>query len=342
MKQTTTAVKASQGSSGALEFKLVEEALPQLQPGQLLLRVRAAAIGDADWNTRKALLSQAKLANPPLVPCFEVAGTVEAVGPRATLHSLQTGDEVACLLPPNYNSALSELIVVHQEHIVPKPKEVSFEDAAAFLLPAVRAYTALHYHARVRPEDTVLVLHGASAAGHIAVQLAASLGAYVIATASTPEEYSYLHDLPTPIARIVDLSTQDLLSAIDVETGHLGVHVLLDNPSPGAPEIDSAVMLGCVGMNGALLTHRLLEVDDWAASQLLLRSARVGYVMEHSWTLAGTQLGKLQHILADAMERLLKGVLKVRIARVFNVDQIKDAVKLAETVPVGRVVIKFS
>lgn len=64
--------------------------------------------------------------------------------------------------------------------IVRKPSQVSHEEAAAIVGDAVRAYTALYYHARICAGDTVLILDGATSPGSIAVQLAKLWGAKVI------------------------------------------------------------------------------------------------------------------------------------------------------------------
>lgn len=99
-----------------------------------------------------------------------------------------------------------------------KPLEINHEEAVACLTGGVWSYTALHYHFKLSPGESVLVLNGTlgamaclcllvarlphclfapggSANGHIAVQLAVSWGAKVIATASSVEELNYLNDL---------------------------------------------------------------------------------------------------------------------------------------------------
>lgn len=97
-----------------------------------------------------------------------------------------------------------------------KPLEINHEEAAACLLGGIWSYMALHYHFKLSPGETMLILNGnrpcADAAlwydhsllcappggspnGHIAVQLAAAWGAKVIVTASSVEELNYLNDL---------------------------------------------------------------------------------------------------------------------------------------------------
>jgi NADPH:quinone reductase-like Zn-dependent oxidoreductase len=74
-------------------------------------------------------------------------------------------------------------------------------DAAACIGDAAKAYTALHYMARICSGDTILILDGALSFSSIAIQLAQSWGAKVLSTASTAEERFYLESIQPQLGK---------------------------------------------------------------------------------------------------------------------------------------------
>src|SRR5262249_35318287 len=136
----------------------------------------------------------------------DVAGQVESVGPEVT--ELAVGAEVvvnpglscghcqACLsgddnLCPTYRiigehttGGYAELLTVPRQNVLPKPKRLSFAEAACLPLTFLTSWTMLAKRAQLRPGETVLIHAAGSGVGSAAVQIAKVLGATVIATAS--------------------------------------------------------------------------------------------------------------------------------------------------------------
>jgi NADPH:quinone reductase-like Zn-dependent oxidoreductase len=173
-------VHSRYGSPDVLELEEVQE--PQLADDLALVRVRAVSINPADWYGVTA-----PLAIRPTMGIFkprsdrtgiDFAGTVEAVGKDVT--HVQPGDEVFGAR----SGALAEYLTV-RDAVVPKPANVSFEEAAAVPVAAITALQALRDKGRLRPGQRVLVNGASGGVGTFAVQIAKALGAEVTGVCST-------------------------------------------------------------------------------------------------------------------------------------------------------------
>lgn len=203
--------------------------VPELQsPNDLLVRLHAAGINPVDTKVR---------AKGPMLPetltavlgC-DGAGTVEAVGDAVT--RFKPGDAVwychGGLGGPHGNYA--EYAVVDESIAQPKPKSLTFVEAAAAPLVLITAWEALHDRARIEPEQTVLIHGGAGGVGHVAIQLARLAGARVATTVSGPEKAEFVHGLGAEYA--IDYQQEDLAGAIADWTGGRGVDVCFDTVGP--------------------------------------------------------------------------------------------------------------
>ncbi|MET3422145.1 NADPH:quinone reductase-like Zn-dependent oxidoreductase [Actinoplanes tereljensis] len=166
---------------GGPEQLVVEEApVPVPAPGEVLIAVHAAAITlteltwDLSWQTRDGA------DRTPVIPSHEVSGVVTAVGQGVT--TSRVGDEVYGLVDFDRNGAAAEFVTVPATAVAPKPAKATHVESAALPLAALTAWQALVDHAQVKPGDRVLIHGGAGGVGVYGVQLAALLGAHVIAT----------------------------------------------------------------------------------------------------------------------------------------------------------------
>ncbi|MFI7073347.1 NADP-dependent oxidoreductase [Micromonospora sediminicola] len=157
---------------------------PPVGPDTVLVRVRAAGVNPVDWKVREGHLAVAFPSHFPLVPGWDAAGVVEAVGPAVA--GFAVGDEVIGYVRRDdvQHGTYAELVPAPERCLADKPVRASWPEAAGLPLAGLTAYQALQL-ARTGAGDTVLV-HGASGGvGHLAVQVARALGAdRVIGTAS--------------------------------------------------------------------------------------------------------------------------------------------------------------
>ena len=169
------------GPPDVLELREIDQ--PEVGDDQVLVRVRAASVNPADWYLMAGVPYLARpqmgLRRPRTRLGIDLAGVVEAVGGSVT--RLRVGDEV---FGPG-GGALAEYAAVAADALVPKPANLSFEQAAAVPVAALTALQGLRDKGRVRPGPGVLVNGAWGGVGTFAVQLAKSFGAEVTGVCST-------------------------------------------------------------------------------------------------------------------------------------------------------------
>ncbi|WP_133906059.1 NADP-dependent oxidoreductase [Actinophytocola oryzae] len=194
---------------------LTEVELPKPEPGavEILVRVHAAGVNPTDWKARARGRTMATSA--PYVPGYDVSGVVEAVGTGVRMFA--PGDEVFGMpLFPNPPGAYAEYVVAPPRHFARKPASLDHVTAAGLPLAGLTAWQSLVDHANVQPGQRVLIHAAAGGVGHLAVQIAKSRGAHVIATASAAK-----HDFVRGLGadEVIDYRTKDFTE----ETGELDV-----------------------------------------------------------------------------------------------------------------------
>ena len=156
---------------------------PKVGPSEVLVEVRRASVNPVDWKLMSGGLDAMMEAAFPVVPGWDVAGVVRAVGPDAPEFSV--GDEVLAYARKDWvhGGTYAELVTVPVRAIARKPAEVDWDTAGALPLAGQTALRTLR-RLDVGEGDTVLVHAAAGGVGLLAVQIARELGARVIGTAS--------------------------------------------------------------------------------------------------------------------------------------------------------------
>ena len=157
---------------------------PPLGPDFVLIEVRAAGLNPVDFKIRRGYLRAAFPHHEPLIPGWDVAGVVRATGPAVT--KFAEGDEVIGYIRKDHvqYGSYAELVSASDRVLARKPAALPFEQAAALPLAGLTALQSLRA-AGTGEGDVVLVHAAAGGVGHLAVQLARTLGATrVIGTAS--------------------------------------------------------------------------------------------------------------------------------------------------------------
>jgi len=142
-------------------LKVEEIETPSPNPGEVLVRVRAAAI------TRDEL--QWPVDRLPAIPSYELSGIV-----------VDTGDEVYALTPFDRDGVAAEYAALPAAVLAPKPSRLSHVEAAALPMGGLTAWQALFVHGRLAAGERVLITGALGGVGHIAVQLARHAGATVV------------------------------------------------------------------------------------------------------------------------------------------------------------------
>ncbi len=206
------------GDPQVLQVK--EISIPAPGPGELLVRVHAAAVNPVDTSIRAGRAGGLSGASLPYVPGFDVSGTVTAIG--SDVVNFKVDDEVFAMVDLRRGGAYAEYAIVLEEEAAPKPPRVSHVEAAAIPLVALTAWQALFDVAKLQKDQTILIHAGAGGVGSIAVQLAKWRGARIIATASD-YNHNFLRELGVDIP--VDYRTQnfeDFARDVDVVLDPIG------------------------------------------------------------------------------------------------------------------------
>jgi NADPH2:quinone reductase len=173
--------------SGIDSVELGELPDPVPAAGQALIRVHGAGVGPWDVGFLSGGFPGLAL---PFVPGQEVAGVVEEVGDGA---GVQPGERVYAVLFPA-GGGFAELALASADRLAPMPGKVNFVEAAGLVIGAGTAYEGLIDRGRLQAGETVLITAAAGGVGSAAVQIAAAVGARVVAVASPPN-HDYLLSL---------------------------------------------------------------------------------------------------------------------------------------------------
>lgn len=199
---------------------ITNDELPQPKPvaGQLLVRVKAAGVGNWDALIREGKI---KLQSLPIVLGSELSGIVEAIG--ADVSGFEPGDRVYGATNDQFSGAYAEYALPSARKMAQKPQRLSFIEAASVPIVAVTAWQMLFEYARAAAGQTV-VIHGAAGnVGAYAVQLAKQAGVYVVAT-SSPTHLDYVRRLGAD--KVLDYRKErfeELLNGVDVVLDTVGV-----------------------------------------------------------------------------------------------------------------------
>src|SRR5262247_3745774 len=195
---------------------ITNEDVPKPEPGagQLLVRVKAAGVGDWDALIREGKVQLQRL---PLILGSELSGTVEGIG--ADVSGFELGDEVYGTTNEQFSGAYAEYAVPSAGMMAPKPKTLSFIEAASAPIVSVTAWQMLFEYAHVTAGQTVLIHGAAGNVGAYAVQLAKQAGLHVVATAGSVD-LDYVRGLGADT--VVDYKTERFEESV------AGVDVVLD------------------------------------------------------------------------------------------------------------------
>lgn len=174
---------------------------------EVLVRVHAAGINPTDVKHRSFGLF---LDKPPFTLGWDVSGVVEEVGLGAALY--KPGDEVFGMLDyPGSAGAYAEYVVAPSRRFARKPHALSHFEAAAVPLAALTAWQAIVDIGHVKAGQRVLIHAASGGVGHFAVQIAKSIGAHTIGTASS-SKHAFLRDLGLDEA--IDYTQTDFSDAL--------------------------------------------------------------------------------------------------------------------------------
>jgi NADPH2:quinone reductase len=310
-------VMTAAGGPEVLELQEVPE--PQLRtPRQLKIRLKAAGVNPIDSKLRSRGVLQ--LAGLPAVLGCDGAGVVEQVG--EAVQKFRPGDQVwfcsGGLGGPLGNYA--EVTLVDEAACAIKPAELGFEVAAAAPLVLITAWEALFDRARLEAGQTVLIHAGAGGVGHVAIQLAKSVGARVLTTVSSAEKVQFVRALGADAA--IHYPSEDFVAAVNQLTHGRGADVVLDTVGPTVLQPS----LEAVAHYGDLVT--LLDPGpevNWKEARS--RNLRISFTLMLTPMLEDLPEARAHQswILEQAAKLLETGRLRIEVAQVLPLAQAAEA-----------------
>lgn len=193
--------------------------VPEPDPGELLVQVRAAGVNRPD-----VLQRQGHYPAPPGasdIPGLEIAGDVMAVGAGVT--RFRIGERVTALVP---GGGYAQYCTVHESNALPIPAGYGYIEAAAIPETYFTVWHNVFERGGLQKGEKFLVHGGSSGIGTTAIQLASAFGAYVITTAGSEEKCEACIKLGAD--RAINYRNEDFVVAVKEATGGKGVNLTLD------------------------------------------------------------------------------------------------------------------
>ncbi len=285
---------------------------PVAGAGQVLIDVAAAGINFPDVLSIAGKY-QVKTP-PPFVPGNEASGTVSAVGAGVTRYSV--GDKV---IINSKGGAFADKCVADQNMTMPLPDGLNFELGAGFTVTYGTSYHALRQSADLKAGETVLVLGAAGGVGISAVEIAKSMGARVIAAASSDEKLEFAKQSGADEA--INYSTQDLKETVKELTGGAGADVIYD---PVGGEMAEAAYRA-LAWHGRYLVIGFAsgDIPRFQANIALLKEASIVGVWWGTWAAKSPKV-QMQN-MQDLADLIKKGALTPRVTESYQLEEFAQA-----------------
>lgn len=326
-------------------LRLDEVPVPEVAPGQALVRVFAVSLNHLDLWVRRGMPGFA-VAFPRILGC-DGTGEVVALGSGVT--HLRAGDTV--VIEPGYTSGESpedkagndhlapdysirgehsdgigcEYAAIDARYLLPLSKGVDPVAAAAVPLVFITAWGLVVTRAQVKSGETVLVLGGASGVGSAAIQVARQHGARVFATAGSPDKRQLCRELGAEEA--LDHRDAGWGKQLKKLTDGRGVDVVVEHVGPATWKTSMAVL----ARNGRLVTcgGTTGAVVEIALPHLFIKNQSV----------LGSTMGP-RSAYPEIFALLARGVFRPVVDRVLPLSKVREAHELLESrAVVGKVVL---
>ena len=316
-------------------LKLTEVPDPQIKADEVLVEVRACALNHLDVWVRNGLPG-IKIPLPHILG-NDVAGVVREVGELVTW--VNAGDEVVlqpgvscghcaeCLagrdnmcrdydiIGSGRDGGYAELVAVPGINVIPKPKNLSWEEAAALPLVTLTAWHMLVARADVQPGEDVLVHAAGSGVGSVGIQIAKLRGARVITTASSDEKLAKARELGADVG--VDYTREDWHKEVRRLTNGRGVDVVFEHT--GATTWPGSIL--SLKKGGRLVTCGATSGFD--------AKTDLRHVFYRHLTILGSMMGSKADLLA-AMTFIESGQIRAVVDQVLPLAEARKAHELME------------
>lgn len=313
---------------GPEKMLLADGEKPQVQPGQVLIKVAAAGVNRPDIVQRAGFYPPPPGASPVLG--LEVAGEVAAVG--AGVERWRVGDSVCAL---TNGGGYAEYALAPQGQCLPIPEGLSVIEAAALPETFFTVWSNLIHRAKLQPGDVLLVHGGSSGIGTAAIQIALHIGARVLVTAGSAEKCSACEKLGAEKA--INYHEDGFVEVVKQATDGKGADVILD--MVGGEYIERNI-------RAAAMDARIVNIAFLAGARV---EVNLLPVMLKRLTLTGSTLRPQAETVKAAIARELEqqlwpqiasGKIRPLIAASYPLAEVAEAHRLMESsAHIGKIVL---
>ncbi len=315
---------------GSPESLVLEEVTaPVPDRDEVLINIHSSALNFPD-----VLMIAGKYQSQPSFPFSpggEISGIVAAIG--AEVSRFQVGDSVFASV--GYGG-FAEQIVVKEQALRAKPVHMSFEQAAGISTTYGTSYYALKQRAALQPGENLLVLGAGGGVGITAVEIGKTMGARVIAAASTTDKLDAARTAGADL--LIDYSDGELKEKVKDLTGGKGADVIYD-PVGGAL-FDQCMR--CINWYGRLLVIGFAagDIPKLPINLVLLKSCQVVGVFYGAWS--ARYVSEANVNFQEILELIEQGKINPLVGNVYPLEQYADALRcLSERKAIGKVVINI-
>jgi len=321
------------GGPEVLHF--TEVANPPIKANEVLVEVRACALNHLDVWVRNGLPG-IKIPLPHILG-NDVAGVVREVGELITWvkpddevmiqPGVSCGHCVECLagrdnmcdeydiIGYRRDGGYAELVAVPALNVIPKPKNLSWQEAAALPLVTLTAWHMLVTRANLQPGEDVLIQAAGSGVGSLGIQIAKLRGARVITTASSDEKLAKARDLGADEA--INYTSSDWPKEVKRLTNSRGVDVVFEHT--GATTWPGSII--SLKKGGRLVTCGATSGFD--------AHTDLRHVFYRHLTILGSMMGSKADLLA-AMKFIESGQIRAVVDRTLPLTEARKAHELME------------
>ena len=200
------------------QIRVTEQDVPKVGPGEVLIKVHAAGINNADLLQRSGGYNVPEGASD--IPGLEVAGTIAGVGEG--VQHWHENDRVGALLA---GGGYAQYVAVDARQVVSIPNQLDYIEAAGIIETAATVWFNVFMTGRFQPGDWVLIHGGAGGIGTMAIQMVKAMGGHPIATAGSAAKVEYSQFLG---AQGINYRTEDFVERVQEITDGHGVDIILD------------------------------------------------------------------------------------------------------------------
>lgn len=314
---------------GADQLQITEQVKPEPKDGELLIKVKAAAVNRTDIVSRENSLGYM---DSPILG-VEVAGVVEKIGEGI---KFGVGTKVMGLVN---GGAYAQYVVMPANRAIVIPEHLSFEEAAAIPEVFLTAYQTLFWIGRLRAGESVLIHTGGSGVGTAAIQLAKQVAqANVIVTAGSKEKLDFCKSLGADVC--INYKEQSFDEEIMKVTDNQGVDLILDfvgasywSKNLASIKVDGRwVLIGILG--GA--TIESLNLFDLMAKRVQLTGTLLTPRSDEYKAELTTDFS------AKTLDLFANNQLRPIVDQIFTFDQIQQAHEYMENNKnTGKIIIKI-